>query len=143
MDWAHYPDHLARFTERLQGVLIENRKAQIILEKSDSPEALHYVDPPYPPSVRNRDAKEKRLEHNYRHELTDEDHRELSNLVHALRGMVIISSYPGKLYEELYADWHRISWTGSQFCHNSFERTESVWLNPAAVSASRQQQLFT
>ena len=54
--------------------------------------------------------------------------------------MVIISSYPGKLYNRLYRDWERVSWTGNQFCHAAAKRTECVWLNPAAIRGQSQMR---
>jgi hypothetical protein len=54
--------------------------------------------------------------------------------------MVIISSYPGELYERLYQDWDRIEWTGEQFCYSTSgkrKRTECVWRNPAATKHSQ------
>lgn len=138
MGWSHYPDAIPIFTERLQGVMLESRDALKILEKTNSADALHYIDPPYPHSVRNNGAK--RIEHNYRHELSDEQHGELSELLHSLQGMVIISSYRGSLYDRLYADWERFSWTGSQFCHGGAKRTETVWMNSAAIAAHKQSR---
>lgn len=140
MDWSHYPDAISAFTERLHGVCLENRDAIKVLEKCDAVDALHYVDPPYPSSVRNNGATEKRVEHNYRHELTDKQHARLSEVLHSLQGMVVISSYPGKLYDCLYRDWERLSWTGSQFCHGAAKRTECVWLNPAAIRGQTQMR---
>jgi DNA adenine methylase len=138
-DWRNYPQNLAAFIERLQGVVLEQRDAQNILEKMDGPECLHYVDPPYPFSVR-KIGNGTTPEHRYRHEMVDADHEALAGLLHGLRGMVVISSYPGPLYSKLYADWETISWTGAQFCgdnRGARERTEQIWLNPEAVRASK------
>jgi len=138
-DWRVYPNYISAFVERLQGVTIENRDAKVILKKMDRPDALHYVDPPYPIHTRR-----STIEHRYRWEMTDADHEELAELLHALRGMVVISSYPGPLYERLYRDWHMTSWTGSQFCYSTGnqKRTEAVWLNEAAWQACPVQRLW-
>jgi DNA adenine methylase len=141
-DWSHYPAQVAAFCERLQGVTIERRNALELLAKCDRPDALHYVDPPYPKEVRNNGASESRVEHNYRHEMSTTEHEALAELLHSLKGMVVISSYPGTLYRRLYSGWPVYSWTGSQFCHNAQKRTEMVWLNPAAEIARSQQSLF-
>ncbi len=79
------------------------------------------------------------VEHRYRYEMTDADHEALAALLHSLRGMVIISSYPGELYHRLYGDWKRVEWTGGQFCSQiagERKRTECVWMNEAAWKAS-------
>jgi DNA adenine methylase len=47
-DWMAYPDAIRFFSERLQGVVLENRKASTILLKMDRHDTLHYVDPPVP-----------------------------------------------------------------------------------------------
>ncbi len=141
-DWAHYPAALSAFVERLQGVTIEQRDALDILAKMDREDALHYVDPPYPMSTR-RIGNGITPNHGYRHEMTDEDHVRLSELLHSLKGMVVISSYPGPLYDRLYAGWHSIEWTSKHFVSTSGDakRTECVWLNPAA-RANSQQNIF-
>lgn len=85
------------------------------------------------------------MEHRYRWEMTDVQHEELATLLHSLQGMVIISSYPGPLYDRLYAGWRRREWTGGQFCSQNSgnkTRTEAVWLNEAAWKASPIQRLF-
>jgi DNA adenine methylase len=148
-DWAGYPQHLASFCERLQGVTIEQRDAKEILRKMDRRDCLHYVDPPYPMSVRSfgkNDTGEKGgngtcLEHRYRHEMTDRDHCNLASVLHSLKGMVVISSYDSPLYARLYKTWKKISWTSGQFCSQNTgdkTRTECVWLNRAAVDAQTQ-----
>lgn len=143
-DWANYPKHIRQFCQRLQGVTIEQRDALEILIKMDRPDALHYVDPPYPMAVR-QGGNGTTLEHRYRHEMTDADHVRLAEILNGLTGMVIISSYPGKLYERLYAGWKQVQWTGGQFCSSNSraqKRTEVVWLNDACVAGLSQQRLF-
>jgi DNA adenine methylase len=140
VDWARYPDTLQAFCDRMRGVVIENRNALEVIAKADREDTLHYVDPPYPKSTRNNGATESRVEHNYRHEMSDEDHIRLAELLHNLKGMVMISSYPGPLYEKLYADWKAIEWIGNQFCHGSQKRTETVWINAAAYAGMSQKR---
>jgi DNA adenine methylase len=143
-DWKNYPWHIHAFCDRLQGVTIENRDAKDILRKMDRDDALHYVDPPYPMSVR-KTGNGTSSEHHYKFEMTDDDHIEMAGLLHSLKGMVIVSSYPGPLYEKLFRDWHTVSWTGGQFCSQNSgakKRTETVWLNPAAEKLSPIQRLW-
>jgi DNA adenine methylase len=143
-DWKEYPNNLAAFTERLQGVTIEQRDALHILAKMDRRDTLHYVDPPYPMSVR-KIGNGTTPEHRYRHEMTDADHKKLAALLRSLKGMVIISSYPSPLYEKLYCGWRKIQWTGGQFCSQNSgdkKRTEVVWMNKACAQAQKQQELF-
>lgn len=124
-DWAHFPDALPAIIERLAGVVIENRPAVEIIRQHDSPETLHYVDPPYVHSTRKeRQAK------NYRHEMTDDQHRELADVLHDCAGMVVLSGYDCELYRDLYGDWTRFD--RSTFADGAKARTESLWLNRAA-----------
>lgn len=124
-DWAHFPDALPAIIERLAGVVIENRPAIEIIRQHDGRETLHYVDPPYVHSTR-----QKRQSKNYRHEMTDENHRELADALHNCAGMVVLSGYDCGLYQELYGDWTRFD--HSTFADGARERTESLWLNRAA-----------
>lgn len=84
--WTGYPDALLAIIERLRGVVIENLPALEVIEKHDLPETLHYVDPPYLHSTRK-----KWQDKNYRHEMTEADHRDLAALLNRARGG---SSFP-------------------------------------------------
>lgn len=134
-DWVNYPAAVATFCERLQGVVIENRMAIDIIRQHDNPAALHYCDPPYVHDTRSEHTTSKGK--GYLHEMTDDDHRELAQVLHACDGMVIVSGYPSQLYEELYAGWHRseraaLADGGST---GRSERTEVLWLNEACSRA--------
>jgi DNA adenine methylase len=72
-DWMHYPMHMAAFTARLQGVVIEQSDALTVIEKMDSTNALHYVDPPYPMSTLKKKGNSS-VDHRYRHTYTDAQH---------------------------------------------------------------------
>lgn len=143
-DWRTFPNQISVFCDRLRGVVIENRDARTILKKMDDEDALHYVDPPYPSSVR-RIGNGTTPEHRYRHEMSDVDHEQLAALLHSLKGMVIVSSYPGPLYARLYADWKTTEWTSGQFSGQKTgdkKRTEMVWMNAAAAKYSPIQRLW-
>ena len=131
-DWANYPDGMDRLTARLQGVVIEARPAQAILRQHDAPDALHYVDPPYVHETRATGQQT-----NYRHEMTDDDHRSLAVTLHGLSGMVMLSGYPCDLYDrELYQDWQRL--TRAHHGDGACDRTECLWFNPAATLRAKQ-----
>ena len=135
-DWTHWPDEVPAFVERLRGVIVENRPALEILRQHDGPETLHYVDPPYVHSTRS--FKWRATGQVYRHELTEEDHRQLAEVLHSLSGMVVLSGYACDLYDlELYRFWRRIE--RAAHADGARDRVEVLWLNPAA--ATRQQSL--
>lgn len=124
-DWQSLPKVLETILERLRGVIIENRPATQVLVTYDSPDTLHYVDPPYPHGTRCESGR-------YRHELSDDDHRELADVLHGLQGHVILSGYACDLYDrELYPDWQRV--TRSAHADGARDRTEVLWISPNAV----------
>lgn len=100
-DWRNYPDCLPQLIERLRGVVIEQRPALDVIQSHDSVETLHYIDPPYVPSTRDKGS-------DYRHEMTIEQHEALAMALNQLLGMVVISGYPCSLYDDLYGGWERV-----------------------------------
>jgi DNA adenine methylase len=116
------PENLYRASERLTKVLIEKRDALQLITEMDSPDTLFYIDPPYVKSTRT----DKNV---YSHELTDEQHRQLE-VLHDLKGMVVLSGYPSTLYSELFEarGWQR-SDRDSKINFGAI-RTESLWISP-------------
>ena len=136
-DWVNYPTHIESFTSRLRGVVIENRDYHDVFEAHDGPETLHYVDPPYVHATRNM----QRGNAAYAHEFTDDDHRELSAVLHGLSGMVVLSGYDCELYRELFGDWGggiRKKTHGD----GATDRIECLWLNPLCGARQKQKTLF-
>lgn len=129
-DWAHYPAHLLEFTERLRGVVIENRSAFQVIPSHDTPETLFYVDPPYLESTRYM-GRESCV---YRFDMAEEEHRQLADVLRKVEGMVVLSGYASPLYDvDLYPDWQRVE--RRTFADGAKPRTEVLWLNPACVAA--------
>lgn len=129
-DWGNYPDRISDFTERLRGVVIENRDALTCIRQHDTRLTLHYIDPPYPHSTRNM----RRGNAEYVHEMTDDDHRELAKALHELDGMVVLSGYHCDLYDqELYPDWEFVE--TEALADGARKRVEVLWFNPAAWDA--------
>jgi len=83
------------FAERLQGVMIEHDDFRRIITKYDSSDTLFYVDPPYV-------GREKY----YAGGFTENDHRELADLLNNVKGKVVLSYYSDPLVSELYKDWN-------------------------------------
>lgn len=100
--WAEYPETLAAVGQRLSGVLIENRTAIEVMQAHDGANTLHYVDPPYMHGTRYLGAAHGRY---YRHEMNDQAHRELLDVLLELEGMVALSGYPCELYEDALEGW--------------------------------------
>jgi DNA adenine methylase len=138
-DWVNFPEALALVIGRLRGVVIENRPAMEVMAERDRPDALHYVDPPYVHETRAR-GNPYCDKGQYRHELSDDDHRELLTFLRTLQGMVVLSGYPAPLYEELLPDWRRVE--RKAHADGARDRTEVLWINPAAAEAISSGPLF-
>ncbi len=130
-DWVNYPGHVGMFTERLKGVIIENRDAVDVMLQHDGPETVHYVDPPYPHETRNM----QRGNASYAFDMTDDDHRDLAKVLDELEGMVVLSGYRSEIYNELYGDWRTLE--KQAIADGGRSRTEVLWMNSAAAGRSQ------
>lgn len=67
------------------------------------------------------------------------EHVELLDLLNGLVGMVVLSGYPSELYESALSGWHKVS----RLAHadGGGERTECLWINPAAMCGLEQVRL--
>lgn len=131
-------EHLLRVAERLRGVVIECIDALDIIRRYDHDRAVFYIDPPYVRSTRTRGSAV------YRHEMTDDQHRELAAVLHSCAAMIVLSGYHSPLYDELFADWPQREHTFRTNGNTDRMATEVLWLNPAAAEALtyRQPHLF-
>lgn len=120
-DWVNYPDSLATIIKRLEGVVVENKDASLVMAQHDAPSTLHYVDPPYVLSTRSDPSKD------YAHELTDTDHTELLDFLCGLAGTVVLSGYPNPIYDERLRHWTRIE--RAALADGARKRTEVLWIN--------------
>lgn len=131
-EWAGYPAALELVIERLRGVLIEQGDALELMRRSDRPDTLHYVDPPYLPETRSPRARRGgTLYHAYAHEMTVADHEALLAALGELQGMVVLSGYPAPLYDERLAGWKRVE--RPALADGARPRVECLWLNPAVA----------
>lgn len=132
-DWANFPTALRAIAERLKGVVIENRDAATVIRQHDGEQTLIYADPPYVHDTRS--IGNPYCKKGYRHEMSDDQHRELASVLREARGMVVLSGYGCDLYDrELYPDWQRVE--RAAHADGARDRVEVLWLNDAA---SRQQ----
>jgi len=129
-DWRNYPGALASIVDRLRGVTIENRDALHVMRQHDAPTTLHYVDPPYVSETRD-DGRD------YRHEYTTQQHRELAECLHQLKGCVILSGYDCDLYRELYSGWERRD--RDTIADGGQKRTEVLWIKNGSTGMNFDQ----
>lgn len=138
--WQDYPSRLPPMMRRFKGVLIENRPALDVMAKHDGHDVLHYVDPPYLPSVREPNRNSQKL---YPFEMSVKAHETLLHGLLALQGMVILSGYDNGLYNGLLAGWKK---TSKEALVSAFRGTkkqiECLWLNPACIEALDKQSDF-
>jgi DNA adenine methylase len=123
--WMKMPVILGDIISRLQGVLIENRDAVRVMMDHDGTYTLNYVDPPYLHETRGRVQ-------GYKHELTEDDHINLAEVLKSLKGNVILSGYMSPLYNRLYFDWTRVD--HNAFADGARERIECIWIKDAPMS---------
>ncbi len=135
--WQSIMRVLPEIHARLQRVQIEHCDFRDCLKRYQGPGYLAYCDPPYVSSTRKSGT--------YTHEMTDQDHRDLVEILLQYQGAAVLSGYPNDLYRPLdEAGWKRLEFhacctacgrTKSTAKHLSkMSRTECVWLNPEAVS---------
>lgn len=134
--WAMYPHHLAAVGRRLSGVLIENRPAIEVILGHDTPQTLHYIDPPYVHETRCR-ITGKGSARGYKHEMDAADHIALLDAIRVgVEGMVVLSGYPSELYDQHLTGWEKRTTTARiSGGRGTALREEVVWLNPACVAA--------
>jgi DNA adenine methylase len=133
-EWATWSNAIPAFTNRLASVVIENRNASEVIERMDSKGTLIFADPPYIHSSRSSLAGRSAKTHGYRHEMTDDDHRQMADLLRSAKGMVVLSGYATPLYDkELFSDWER--YERRTMADGGRQRTEVVWINPACADA--------
>lgn len=88
-------DRLLPACDRLAEVQIECRDFRVIIERfGDDEDNFLYCDPPYP------DCQW------YKHNFTEEDHRDLAELAKAAQAKIMISYREHPLIRELYSDWN-------------------------------------
>lgn len=132
-EWATWSDAIPAITRRLTGVLIENSDGLALVKRMDHIDTLFYVDPPYVHTTRSSISGRSAKTHGYRHEMTDEQHRELAGVLHQVAGMVVLSGYHSPLYDDLYSRWDR--YERKAWADSAKQRTEVVWLNPSCSAA--------
>lgn len=119
-----YVERFGPAVARLYGVSLECRPAlDVIANYGQHPTVLLYVDPPYVLSTRKGVG--------YRHEMTDDDHRELAAALRNCKATVVLSGYASPLYDlELFPDWHRTELAAGTGNGGEWrDRTEVLWSN--------------
>ena len=125
--WWTAIEGLPQIIDRLRRVQILCRPAVEAIGRFDHPESLIYCDPPYLHSTRSQGATDV-----YGVEMSDDEHRELANVLHRCQGRVVLSGYGSRLYDELYAGWRRVEFDIANHAaggRKKARKTECLWMN--------------
>lgn len=133
------------FAHRFKYVQIENLSFEDILTRYDNEQTLFYLDQPYVLSSRNRACKR------YQHEMMDDEHRALVDMLIKLKGMTVLSGYDNEIYNALEENnWVKTSFTIRTNASKSKNknnkdmnlREEFLWLSPSATTNTVTQTLL-
>jgi len=103
-------DSLEHIARRLRGVTVECLNYANCIQRYDSETTLFYCDPPY-----------LGVGHYYGNAFTQDDHRTLANLLHEVKGVVMVTHYQNALYDDLYQDWHKFTYESFKGSHKAGE----------------------
>lgn len=122
--WLGGVEQLPGICERLLRVQIENRPATDVIRLYDSPTTLFYCDPPYVHDTRG-DASA------YKHEMDNEQHKELADTLNSVKGKVAFSNYECELLARLYPEkrWHKTCSKPKTNHSTKGKRIEVLWTN--------------
>jgi DNA adenine methylase len=132
-DWMNLVDAIPALAERMRGVVIEQIDACDVMRKHDTPEALHYCDPPYVHGTRSM-RNPYCTKHLYRHEMTNDQHVAFAECVKSLQGAVVISGYRSALYDDLFgADPDFVRVDRAAHADGARDRVECLWMKGIAA----------
>ena len=95
-------ENLTSAIERLKEVQIENLDILELIKKYDKEDTLFYLDPPYIQDTR----KQKK---SYDCEMTNEQHKELIDVLINVKGKVVLSGYDHPIYNKLLENgWSKV-----------------------------------
>lgn len=127
--WRHSKEHntartyrsaceiIPEFAKRMKSVMIDNRDFRDIIRVYDAPYTLFYVDPPYL-------GREKYYAGNF----SEQDHRDLAQMMNKIQGKAIISYYDDPLLLELYPNWNRETFQAARQVVNGNNNTATELL---------------
>lgn len=125
--WLNVIEGLPDVHQRLRNVVILNQSACDVIRKQDGENTLFYCDPPYVHETRSTTGE-------YAFEMTEQQHRELLDLLAGISGKFMLSGYPSTLYQE----WEvRHGWKRHEFLIDNKAaagkvketKTECLWCN--------------
>jgi DNA adenine methylase len=125
--WHTIQEILPTVASRLRHVEFYCADAFDLIAKYDDRDTLYYLDPPYLHATRTARGA-------YTHEMSDEAHRRLLDVIADVRGKVVLSGYGNPLYDHALRSWERHEFerpNDSGQTKVKTRRVEVVWLNAA------------
>lgn len=132
--WAESGANLWAIAIRFKQVQIKKQDAFNLIGRTDTPDTLWYLDPPYPSSTRAKNHKKA-----YRYEFSDSQHRELADLLCRMSGKAIVSGYECPLYDRIYEGCKKVSIVTKK--NFGIKAEETLWFSPNC-QVERQMSLF-
>lgn len=108
-------DSLEYVASRLKSITLECLPYAEVIRRYDSPGSFFYVDPPY-----------LNAEGYYGSNFTKNSHLKLSELLHGVRGKVMLSHYANSLYDRLYNDFNRYEYESFKGSYKSAGEAKPV-----------------
>lgn len=120
--WREYPDVVRECAAELRNrnIEINNMDALQVMARYDSPDTLHYVDPPYVQSTRGNRVR-------YAHEYDQQDHERLLAFLQTLKGKVVLSGYDSELYARQLDGWRKECKVA--YDTQGGKKIECLWMN--------------
>jgi DNA adenine methylase len=131
-DWNILPGVILEATRRLKNVQIENQNAIQLISRYNRENCLIYADPPY--------VIETRRQKYYAHEMNDEQHIKLLEVLKKHKGFVLLSGYNNEIYNDLLTNWTKLSKMVKTEAAQVKE--EVLWMNPAVCESNHQLNIF-
>ena len=117
--FAKLPETLQFAAQRLKNVQIENLPAVELLNRYDTEDVFVYCDPPY--------VSDTRKGYLYKHEMTNEEHVELLNILKKHPGRILLSGYDNEIYNDILTGWKKAKQITT--AEGGVKRTEVLWMN--------------
>jgi DNA adenine methylase len=119
--WVNGIEKLLPVVDRLRYIQIECRDFRELFPLIDDKTTFFYCDPPYP--------KESRSSHNdYMYDFSRKDHKDLAEILHSIKGKVMISGYECKTMNTFYSDFNVIN-LGAYSTISGKKGKECIWMN--------------
>lgn len=118
-EWRNLPERLLEASERLRDAQIENLPAVEVIKRYDTKDVFIYADPPYLHGTRKN--------YLYKHEMSNEQHMELLEVLCQHPGKVLLSGYDNDLYNNMLTGWNKVQ---KKTCaEGGRARIETLWMN--------------